>query len=460
MAIASALGIGSGMDISGIVGQLIQAEGQPAYSALNRQASAVNSRLSGLGQLKSALSTFQESVKTLQSDTIFKSYTASSSNEDIATVTSDSKAVGGSYAIEVTQLARAQKEITSNEYTDASDTVGIGTLDITVGSNTLSLTIDSSNNSLSGLRDAINDSTDNPGITASIINVDGAGGGTVSKLVFSSKEVGVDNGFTITATGDADLTSLDTSITANYDTVAAVAARDSIIEVDGQTATRSSNVLSDIIQGVTLELKSESVGTTFNIDISLDKEAVSAAVTSFVSAYNSLHGVMKKLGASDPDSESKGTLAGDSLLRSADSLIRQSFSNPVTSATSSDNSLVSLGIEIDQFGVMSADSSQLGDIMDHNLNAMIEVFSSSDGVAVRLEEKLDQFLKSDGRIDSQTKSLSKQQRRIDESRDAVDLRMENMERVLMKQFISMDMAVGQYQSTGSYLAQQIAQLNR
>jgi len=94
------------------------------------------------------------------------------------------------------------------------------------------------------------------------------------------------------------------------------------------------------------------------------------------------------------------------------------------------------------------------------LNAMIEVFSSSDGVAVRLEEKLDQFLKSDGRIDSQTKSLSKQQRRIDESRDAVDLRMENMERVLMKQFISMDMAVGQYQSTGSYLAQQIAQLNR
>lgn len=459
MAIASAVGIGSGMDINGIVSQLIQAEGQPAYSALTRQETAVNTRLSGLGQLKSALSTFQTAVKALETGDVFKSYQAASSDESIATVSSDSDAVSGNYSIEVMQLAKAQKEITSTEFTGATDVVGNGVLDITVGGNTLSLTIDSSNNTLAGVRDAINNSANNPGVSASIINVDGAGG-TVSKLVFSAKNVGVDNGFSITATGDTNLARLDTATTANYDATAAVAALDSIIKVDGQVATRSSNSLSDVIQGVTLDLKKESVGTQFNIDISLDKEAISGAVTTFVNAYNSLAGVMKKLGASDPGTQSQGALSGDSMLRSAVSQIRQSFSNPVATATSSVNSLASLGVEIDQFGVMSVKSSKLNNIMETNLNAMIEVFSSSDGVASRLKGNLDQFLSSDGRIESQTKSLGKQQRRIDDSRDAVKLRLDNMQRVLMKQFIAMDVAVGQYQSTGNYLAQQIAQLNK
>ncbi len=462
MAITSSLGIGSGMDINSIVTQLVEAEGRPAIGAITRKEDAANERLSALGRLKSSLSDFRTATGKLNEIGAFSTHQASSQNEGILTVTANLGAAAGSYSLEVQQLAEAHK-LTSNGYSGYSDVVGSGTLTLSVAGNDFSVTLDGSNNTLQGVRDAINEAGDNSGVNASIINVDDGVGGTVSKLVLTSKNTGTANSISITATEDPAVPGLSSLV---YDPAGSGitnlteqnAAQDAKVLVDGQIATRSSNSIDDIIQGVTLDLKTAETGTIFNVDVTLDEDGIKEVTQGFVSAYNGLMSIVKDLGKFDSEGGKSGALIGDSTLRNVQSQIRQAVSNTVSSASSGYNSLAMIGISMDREGVMSLNSSEFSDALQNNLNAVSDVFSSSDGVAARLDTRLDQYLNSGGTFDLQTKSLNKQLSRLSDDRDTVTIRLDNLERTLMKQFIAMDVAVGQFQSTGAYLAQQLANL--
>jgi flagellar hook-associated protein 2 len=463
MAITSSLGIGSGMDINSIVTQLVAAEGQPAIGAITRKEGEANDRLSALGRLKSSLSDFRTATGKLNELGAFSTHKATSKNEDILAVTSGFGAAAGSYSLEVQQLAEAHK-LTSNGYSGYSDVVGSGILTLSVAGNDFSVTLDDTNNTLQGVRDAINKESDNSGVNASIINVDDGVGGTVSKLVLTSKNTGTANNISITATEDPVVPGLSNLV---YDPVGSGvtnlteqnAAQDAKVLVDGQIATRGSNSIDDIIQGVTLDLKTAATGTVFNVDVTLDEESIKKVTEGFVSAYNGLMSIVKDLGKFDSEGDKSGALIGDSTLRNVQSQMRQAVSNTVSSASSGYNSLAMIGISMDREGVMSLNSSDFSDALKDNLNAVSDVFSSSDGVAARLDTRLDQYLSSGGTFDLQTKSLNKQLSKLSDDRDTVAIRLDNLERTLMKQFIAMDVAVGQFQSTGAYLAQQMANLS-
>ncbi|MEQ1635802.1 MAG: flagellar filament capping protein FliD [Methylococcales bacterium] len=454
MAISASLGVGSGIDINGLVKQLVTADGQPAFNALDRQESTAKARLSALGKLKSALSDFQTAAKKLNMPATFKTQQATSSNETLATAKASLGAVSGSYAVEVIQLAKPQKSVTVAEFTDLNAAVGEGTLDFTVGTKTpFSVTINATNNTLAGIRDAINSSTANNGVSASIINVDKAGGGTISKLVLSAKEPGTANSFVVagTASGGAG-NGLSQLFTPQLNQLNA--GLDAIIKVDGQTATRSTNSLSDVIPGVTLDLKSApAVATPFDVNIALDTKSITEVTTGFVDAYNKLQTVMKDLGKYDPATKAAGALVGDSTLRNVQAQIRQATGSPVTSATSTTNTLSMIGINIDRTGVMSLDSTKFEKIMNTNLSALNEIFTSTDGVAIRLNNTLTQSLQSGGTLDGQTTALNSRMKSITDGRDRVQRRLDNLEKTLLKQFTSMDSAVGKFKATGTYLTQ-------
>jgi len=457
MAISSSLGIGSGMDINGIVSQLVAAEGQPQFNAIARQETAAKAQISGLGSLKSALSTFQIAVRKLNDISLFKTTQAVSGNESIIKVATEAGAVAGSHTLQVTQLAKAQSSIAIAEFADASEVVGSGTMTFSVGAKTpFSLTVDSSNNTLAGIRDAINAASDNNGVTASIINVDNATGtGTISKLVLTAKDTGLENAFSVAVTGDAGLSRMDTATPENF---TGVAAKDAKILIDGQSATRSSNVISDVLQGVTLDLQSAVPGTDVNIDIKLDNEAIKKTITDFVTAFNALNSTTDKLGKfAGKDGGSNGALLGDSALRNIRNDLRQQTSVPVSSASSAFNTLKSIGIDIDKSGVMTMDGSKLDQALATNLSSVSDVFSSSDGVATRLNSKVMQYLQTGGPLDTRQTSLNKQLKQLSDKRDSVQLRLDNVQKGLMKQFIAMDIAVGRFQSTGFFLSNQINQ---
>ena len=462
MAIASALGIGSGMDIGGIVRQLVEADGRPALNAIDRKESEANERLSALGRLKSSLSDFRTATGKLNELGAFSTHKVVSSNEEILTATAGLGAAAGSYSMEVQQLAEAHK-LTSNGYSGYSDVVGSGTLTLSVGGSAFSVTLDDTNNTLAGVRDEINKASDNSGVNASIINVDDGAGGTVSKLVLTSKETGTANEIAVTASEDPAVLGLsqlvyDPTGSGTTNLTQQNAALDAKILVDGQMATRSSNSIDDVIQGVSLDLKKAEIGTVFNVNVSLDEDSIKEVTEGFVAAYNGLMSIVKDLGQYDSESKEAGALVGDSTLRNVQSQIRQAVGDSVSSASSGFNSLAMIGITIDRSGIMALNSSEFSGALKDNLSAVSDVFSSSDGVAARLDSRLDQYLDTGGTFDTQTKSLNKQLTRLSDDRETVDLRLENMQSTLMKQFIAMDVTVGKFQATGAYLATQLANL--
>jgi len=178
----TAPGTGSGIDIGGLVAQLVAAEGQPALLRLNTREARLQADLSAIGTLKSALSQFQNSVKALNDLKTFQARTATSSDEELFSVSADTTAVASSYSIEVTQLAESAK-LRSGDFSSETEVVGTGTLDISLGADTFQLTIDGTNNTLADVRDAINSASDNPGIQASIITVDAG-----TRLVLTSEK--------------------------------------------------------------------------------------------------------------------------------------------------------------------------------------------------------------------------------------------------------------------------------
>ncbi len=463
MSISSSTGLGSGMDINGIVTQLVTAEGQPQFNAIAKQETATQTRLSGLGTLKSALSTFQTAVKQLKDGSLFKTTQAVSSNESVLKVTAGVGSVAGTHTVKVTQLAKAQQSITATEYANSAAAVADagGTLNFTYPAGStktaFSVTIDSTNNTLTGVRDAINSSADNNGVTASIINVDSTvtPGTTISKLVLTSKDSGTANGFTLAVTGgDAGLDKLDTATPANYTTVTATNA---VIDIDGQTATRSTNSMTDVIQGITLDLQASQLlaDSPVTVNVNLDNTAINKTITDFVSAYNALRTTtssLSKYGGTSTGA-TNGALIGDSTLLNITGNLRQDTSNTVSSATSNYNSLAMIGISIDKTGVMSLDSSKLSAALSANLSAVSDVFSSSNGVATRLDSRLTGYLQSGGALDTQQTSLGKQLKSLSTRRDAVQLRLDSLQKSLQKQFIAMDLAVGQLKSTATFLTQ-------
>lgn len=469
MAVSSTTGIGSGIDINGIINQLITAEGQPQFNAIDRQTTATKTRLSGLGTLKSALSNFQTAVQKLKDASLYKATQAVSANTAIFTAAAGIGAVPGAHTIEVTNLAKAQQSTTSTEYSGlgavASANGGVFNFTYPAGSTktAFSVTI-GTNATLANVRDAINSAAGNNGVTASIINVDSTDpmkppGTTVSKLVLTSKDTGTINGFSVNVTttdgAGTGLNLFDTSApAANYSTVAA---DDAKIKVDSQTATRSSNTITDVLPGITLNLQSGALlNTSVNLNVTLDTTSISKTIGDFVTAYNSLNSTTHSLGqyGGTAAGATNGALLGDWTLSSIASQLRQDTTNTVSSVASGYNSLAMIGISIDKTGVMSLDSSKLTAALTANLSSVSDIFTSSNGVATRLSSRLTQYLQSGGVLDSQQTALNKKLTSFDTQRANVQSRLDSLQATMLKQFTAMDAVVGQMKSTSTYLSNQ------
>lgn len=165
-------GLGSGINIDDMVSAIVTAERTPKETQLSNLETKTTAKLTSLGQLKGAISSFQSALVTLNSTSSFLARTVSSSTSSVATGTATQSASAGSYRLEVEQLATGSKVATA-AVTDSSVTLGTGSLTLSLGSNTAAtITVDSSNNSLAGIRDAINQTSSNSGINASIITDD------------------------------------------------------------------------------------------------------------------------------------------------------------------------------------------------------------------------------------------------------------------------------------------------
>lgn len=456
-------GIGSGLDIRGLVSQLVQAEGEAKNNALNRRESGYKTELSALGTLKSSLSAFKDAAAKLADADDILAVNTTSADEDAFSASANSSAGAGEYSIEVLNLAKAQKLSTAG-FASGNDTLGSGSLEISSGDNTFTVDIAAGQDSLFEIRDAINAAADNDSVSASIINVDDGAGGTEARLVLTANSSGTANAISVAVTDD-DGNSNDNlglsrlaydagSGTGNLQQI--VAAEDASLKVDGLAVTRSSNSIDDIISGITLELKAESTGPK-SLSVAVDTSATKEKVQAFVDAYNKLADTYKQLSGYNAETERAGALQGDFTARQILNEVRSTLRSSTGNGGEFD-SLFSLGMEIDQHGKMSIDSDKLDNVLNTKPKALTSLLSGEEGVAGRLEAQLKEALDLGGILDSRTKSLDQSIDKVGDERLDLEDRLQTLEKRMLNQFIAMDSLVAQYNNTGSYLAGQLASL--
>jgi flagellar hook-associated protein 2 len=446
--ILSSLGIGSGLDIGSLVTQLVAAERAPAQARITAQASDVATKISAMATLKSALSTFQSALTTLTTPSDFSSITANSSNENVFTATAQPSAVEGNYDIEISQLAKAQQLVSTATFASGGDTVvGYGTLTLGLGGSSFSVTLPSTQNTLSGIRDAINSASDNPGIKASLIS--GTGG---TQLVLTSTQTGAANKITVSSTGgDGGLAALNYSSSATGNFTQKQTPQDAMLTVAGIPYTGPSNTVSNAIDGVTLNLLTTNVGTPATLDLAANNSQTSSNVQAFVTAYNALQSTLSTLGDYNNDTQTAGVLLGDSVLSTAYSSITRLSTDTVNGLAGDYTSLAAIGVTTTATGALQLDSSKLAAAMSADPSSVSNIFSSSGGVANRLNDYLDTLLASNGSIAARDANLTDAQNQITQDTTNLDAQMATVQARYTAQFTALDSILSQLNSTATYL---------
>jgi len=435
----SAPGIGSGLDVGSIVDQLMAIERRP-LDQLEADKQGLQTQLSTLGQLKSALTTFQSALADLKTLDAFEVYKADSSDETAFTVTADSNAAPGLSTIEVISLAEAHK-MGSVAIAD-TDAAALGEAgdQISLTSNGNSFTVNAGGMTLSDLRDAINDAPDNTGVSATIISENASS----HRLVLTSIETGNANAVSLSFTG-----SLGTAL--GLSDINDPTQLDSEIQVDGlYTITRSSNTIDDAISGLTLNLVGQSAAPA-QLTVSRDVESVKESVQAFVDGFNGLRTTMKDMYGGDS--------ALDSSLRSIESRMRSVFNTPPSGLNGDFSYLAELGVSFLRDGSLSLDSADLEAAIANDFAGVAELFANDDqGYLFRLDSVIEEFVVFDGQLDTRQDSLNNRINSVDDRIFEMEFRLQLREQTLLDQFNALDSLMGQLQATSAFLTQQLAAL--
>ena len=451
----SAPGVGSGLDVNSLVAQLVAAERQPVANRINLAEARTNSELSAVGQIKSALASFQSALEALSDIDNFQQRTVTLSDEDYIAVSAGAAAVKGSYDIEVQQLAAANR-FASIAYPGADSQVGTGLMTFTVNGSSFAVNIAEGADTLADIRDAINDAPDNIGVQATIINADDG-----SRLVLSSAETGVANEVTLVSSGGNGLL-----WPFNFDPNAASPMTelqqglDSIAVINGFTVTGSTNSVGEAVEGLDIDLLQAELGTTTTVDIGFNDAAANAALNSFVNAYNALASTIDQVTAFDQESGVAGALLGDSIVRDIESALRRELSGVVGDPLQDPfTMLAEIGITTDLNGKLEIDSTRSADAIEQDFDAVGMLFADeTDGIAVRLDAIISGFLESTGSISLREERLNTRLEDLTDQRERLDERMLQVEERFFAQFSALDTLLAQFQSTSSFLTSQLANI--
>ena len=332
---------------------------------LDKKEEKTNTELGALTYLETNIQAFNSYLVDLSSPKIFDSRLVTSSDESVVSVQATGQAVSGAYQIESKQLAQANTIVSNKAYSSASDTISTGTLSISVGGQTKDIVIDATNNTLEGLQAIINNG--DYGVNAAIVN-----NGGQYQIMFTSKNTGAASNISLSGLADFDVNGMTTTSEA----------RDAVMTINGLNIANSTNDFSDVIDGLSIQLKSVST-VTQSVSVASDSQKIVDTVSNFVEVYNQLDTILTDLGSyrslteaeqESPEFDYFGDLSGSSLLRDLKGQLREALSGAIPQLTDP-NTLASVGISFDRDGKMALDSALLNSVASNNLESLSLIFA-------------------------------------------------------------------------------------
>ena len=377
----SSAGIGSGLNVTSLVSQLMATQQQPLLNLQTQQAT-YQAEISAYGSLAGTLSTLQTDASNLSSANLYSAYTATASASGFFTSSANATASAGSYGLAITNLAQANKLASNTHYASTSTTVGSGTVTFQFGTTTAgspptfspsatqgaqTLTIDSAHNSLAGISAAIKSA--NVGVTASIAN-DGSG----YRLVLTSNNSGAANSLKVSTTGSLSALSYDPTAGSNSMTQT-VAGKDAAFTLDGMAMTSASNTVTHAIQGVSLTL-TQPTTTPLTLTVAANTALIQSAVQSFVTDYNAAQASIKSLTAYNATTKTAAILTGDSTVMSVQTQLRAILNTPLSTAGGGLNNLADVGITFNKDGTLALNTATLGSVLADPSKNIATLFAS------------------------------------------------------------------------------------
>lgn len=440
-------GIGTGLDINGMVSQLVAADRAPVESSLNRLETGTKFKLSALGTVSSAFSGLETALKALKANTAFDTRTVKSGTETVLTAAAGAGTPNGSYAVEVLDLASASKWV-GNAPVAADQKFGAGKLTLQVGTETLSVDI-AQDSTLADVRSAINTVAASKGIQASVLTSNDG-----QYLSVSSGKTGAANTLSISlAEGGSDLQVLVSGL------VERTPAADARVKIDGLEITASTNKITDAVPGLTLDLKT--LGTS-TVTVSGDAAANRKVVQDFVTAYNAAIAAIGATTKYDAANDTPSALTGDAQIRSAASQLRGALGNLLGDLAKQGLDAKTLGLQTKGYpssdGSLVLDTAKFDALMASSPEKVRAALAGEGGFADKLLTTVGGYVGTEGAFTQRTNSLNAQLKDVAARRTALDARMEAVGNRYKAQFVAMDSMVAQLNSTSSYLAQQLAAL--
>lgn len=455
-------GLGSGLAVESIISQLMQLERQP-ITQLQSRISTVDARLSSLGKVKSAMSALQAAADKIKSPAGFALFKTEVGDSKVLTASAGSKANVANHSIEVKSLANTQK-LAATGLASSTSTIPTGTLKLELGTldtgvytpdanRTYDIPINGTNNTLEGLRDAINNL--DADVTASIVN---DGSANPARLVLSPKDSGNSNVIRTSGLAGFDF---DPEAPLAGSMEQTVEPKDAIVVIDGITVTKPSNVITDALEGITLNLTAENDGAPTTLKVSQDNEGIKANIQAFVNAYNEVNNLIRSETSFNADSGKAGTLNSDASVRSVRDQLRTIASSSLSSTVGGLNRLSDIGITFTVEGAMTINSADLDEALADPSKDVAGLFGGSStvsGLATQLSERLGSLLGVDGTIASRTSSYTQTKDNFGDRIDSLEQRMTAIEARYRRQYAALDTLVASMNGTSSFLSQQLTAL--
>ena len=453
-ALMSSLNAGSGVDTASLAENLVKAERVPQENAINAKITKNESRISGYSAISFVMSEVQTAFSALKDQTSFSSLTANNSNPTAFSVTTGAYAAEGSHDVEVLQVAKYQRSA-SNGVTSPTTSLNGGkgmSFQFTVGGSAKSvISLADGKDTPQDMVDAINNAK--TGVTAKLVNT-GDGSATPYQIVLSGP------------TGAAGVFSLSMDygsgggspgVTFSASNPNNQSASDAKIKVDGVTYTRSNNTISDVVAGVTFNLKA-TTSTAASLDLTRDTTAIKDKLNTLVQKYNDAMSMFNVV--TDPKStvDTYGaTLVGDSTARMIKQQLRSMFTAQSSTPGTSIGALWQMGFSVDQTGVMSLDSTKLDSALTDHFDDVVKTFTGNQnnvsaytvapaGIAGDAIKSLSKMLSSTGPMQTQSTNAETQNTKYKDDLTKLGTRMDSLLARYQKQFSAMNSLVGSINS--------------
>ena len=386
MAQTAIYGINSNLDTGGIIDNLISLQRSPITTVEAKRA-LEDAKLLSFQDLRDRLQTFKGVANTLNTEARFLSTKADFSNNNatdtnsVVSLSTNSQASSGTYSLSVSNLARESKLVSAG-FSSTSGAVTQGVINIVAGTASAAITIDSTNNTVDGLRIAINNS--GLDVNATFLN-DGSSTNPL-RLVLSGTKTGTDNVVTIQPTSSTTSTFLfgtgiqtSSQVGTNLvDFTETQSAQNANFFIDGIAVSKSANVVSDVIDGTILTLDSTGSGT---VTLSSDSDAIKDKVQAYIDGYNELASHLTSELSLETETGETGVLFANFTIQNLQQKLRETITTQILGVTGDFSYLSQIGIRTVSDGTLTLDDGDFTDALAANISNISQLFSSSSATS-------------------------------------------------------------------------------